>query len=563
MVGIKWGRALLFILPLLLWTVCYGQEISLSVTLDSDTYETGKPITGTIEVTHDQQTQIDPILFMMKDQSIGAEILKQVRFSPDNPLTLSIYQFSVPGQTKAGAYLLPPISIKIGGKVYTSGPTSYQVNLVKTVSATSKLGEQTALKVDAQVVADPPIYPGQHVQFVYTYYYVGDIELTKEQLPLLDAKGFVKVGQKNIEDAEDSGVSIRRISQEGRAVKPGQYDFPASIIEGYGYLEDSMGNKTSKTLLKVEIPEQTVNISPFPKTLQPPSFNGAFGQLEFDVKMLNSAQINLGDKISLQMTVSGKTEDWAVIQMPELCCQPGFSGFFEFPDIPPQVQSQATSKIFKIDLRILSAEIKAIPPIQFSYFDPETRKYQAITSEAIKLKVIPPPLLKNQSQPSPQSSQLFENQVKNLNIAPNQPLAMKDLYNHFLATWWNLLWLPLVVVLIFLQKQLKQEMEVKKKIKKQKTSQELYEEAKRYSANSSQFILYLKQAFVTRLWENQLLSEPQLAPEDWPADQQVGQVRELLSQMEKNYYSPQQDPKTLSQLAHEAQILFNQLRKGL
>ena len=558
MVETKWQKYLfLFIILSLGWKgFGYADDVNVSVTLDHESYESGKLITGTIEVTHDIQNKIDVAQFYLNGKSLPVEFVKDVYFSPDNPLVLSIYRFSLPPET-AGQKTLSPITLQLNDKIYRSSSNSYEVKTIKTVKSSTS-GNDSVLEVDAQIVGNPPFYPGQHFKLQYTYYYVGDIELIKEQLPLLEAKGLVKIGQKSIEDGEKDGVSIRRISQEVRSSQPGKYTFPASEIEGYGYQLDALGNKISKILLKSNIPEMTVEISPFPKEGKPASFNGSYGQFDFQVKMLTPEEIHVGDKLTLQLTFSGTTEDWSIVQMPELCCQPGFSGFFEFPDLPPQIEMGTNSKTFTLDLRPLSPFIQAVPRIQFSFFDPTQSKYFVKNSSLIPLKVDALVTQKSKENKDPSSSNLFRNQVSELDL-PILRLKRSDLSNRFLASWWNLLGIPLGVAFLLWQKKTKENWERQKKEKKQPTSAEFYQTAFNYPYSSGSFIFYLQKAFKTRLWEKKLISSRDERLDQLTLKGPAAKLQNLLKELELQTYGYHQKQHMDSGALKQIQELFDSL----
>lgn len=81
----------------------------------------GKPVTGTIMVTHDANLKIDENSFRMGNEAIKVKLVNQVQLSPSSKLVITIYQFEISGRN-SGAYTLPPITVKVGGEEYQAPP---------------------------------------------------------------------------------------------------------------------------------------------------------------------------------------------------------------------------------------------------------------------------------------------------------------------------------------------------------------------------------------------------------------------------------------------------------
>lgn len=542
-----------------------------------------KALPGTIEVTHDQSIIIDPANFSMKGQPLKVSLTKNVKIASDNPLMVSIYSFELPPQP-AGLEVLPEISLKVGDKIYKSFSSTYEV--LPSSSTTPESPSNTpvepnipsiqteshisgTLQIKAAVEGTEPLYPGQRLKFVYYYYYKGNIGLTKEQLPLLDAKGFLKIGDKEIKDYTVGENSVREITQVVEAVKPGHFSFGPSIVEGLAYQDNASGKtEYGNTTLKSEVPDMSVNVEPFPSAGKPASFNGAVGEFNFDVSLLNSPTITVGDKINLSIKISGKTSDWTGLPLPELCCQPGFSGLFSLSDIPPKEEIKQDSKTFIVEFRPLSDQIKEMPSIEFSYFDPTKRKYVVLHSQPIPLTVKPHPksaadaLLK---EPTPvkkvdetlPESAIAPQQPPPIEILGNYPLNPSDLHNLFLGTWWNLWLIPFGAVLIYLQINLRREIFEKERIKKVENSQSLFNEAMIEPASAT-FFHKLTQAFLLRLVERGEIDSTEISSEDLPNTGMAGEVRAFLCSIEEKRFTGKKSEGE-TQIMEEAQKLFEKL----
>src|SRR5262249_21319295 len=146
---------------------------------------------------------------------LSVELIKEVEVSATSPLRITFYRFTLPGQTK-GLHELPSISVKVGGKLLTSVPSTYEVGALAAGTPTSGI----TLKLENLQQGSSTLYPGEHILLGYRYIYSGDIELTEEKIPLLNAPGLLKVGAKIIKDYTDKGLNYREITQEYEANKP-------------------------------------------------------------------------------------------------------------------------------------------------------------------------------------------------------------------------------------------------------------------------------------------------------------------------------------------------------
>jgi hypothetical protein len=81
----------------------------------------GKPIIGTIMVTHDSNNVIDIHSFRLGEKPLQAELIQSVRLSSYSNLEITTYRFQLEGLTK-GLQTLPPIKVNVGGKDYQAAP---------------------------------------------------------------------------------------------------------------------------------------------------------------------------------------------------------------------------------------------------------------------------------------------------------------------------------------------------------------------------------------------------------------------------------------------------------
>lgn len=529
--------------------ICVGnlqaQDVHIDASVNQNVGVADQSIKGTITITHDSKEKVDPSSFQLEGKPLETSLIQSVPMSAGQSSTLvSIYSFELPAKEE-GLYVLAPISVKVGTKRYQSIAASYTISpaakqpKATTVSAPTRstipspsskedaIRQQTVEENDAPPVftleaflkGPSPFYPGQRAQFVYRISYNRNIDLATSQLPLLYTQDFRKIGDAHIEDYEQNGLTIQDITQEIEAIKPGSFHYEESSITGYAYKIESNGKKTViDELLSAKAPEMIVEVAQFPTKNQPASFNGAIAtQLDAEVKMLTPDKIHVGDAINLEILVSGPS-NLMEMNLPNLACQPGFSGFFILNDLPPLAQSNKNQKKFTVNLRAISSFIKAIPSIEISAFDPTALDYIIWRSPEIPLTVTEIPVADESGiEFSPlQPVQLFLEDMKGIIKKSDVKLpAIKDFEPILVSSHdlkWSWIQTPFVLFMIpigigclfWIWKRLET---LSSNPGEQKMSEKFFKDAFNTQTLPSQIPVLLKQAFTWYIKEHQHFSE--------------------------------------------------------
>lgn len=554
--------AIFLFIFLFLATSLFSEEIKVVSEIDANTAYANQPINGIITITHSSSSKIDTSSFVLDHEPLNVTFARDVPISPHDSLIISIYNFQLPGKSP-GLYVLPSISVVIDGKKYQSPMSSYSVekgtqrpNLndkpqqaqqnvpIKTKTTV----EPPFLKLEASIEGKTSLYPGQRTKLVYHYFFRGNIELTHENLPLIDAKGLIKIGEKEIKSLTEDDISASEISQQVEANQPGEYSFGPSLIEGYAYEEDSLGKRIhTSEKLSSEAPPVTITVLPFPEQGKPTSFNGAVGkEFQLKVSLLTPTETHVGSEIQLSIDITG-TGNIKSVPLPEVCCQPGFSGFFRTSDLPPPENVHENTKTAIVRLYPLSENIKQIPSLEFSYFDPDTATYKSLRSSPIAISVdkaskpsetkeTPTELPAAPSQPSssiqekthvePIKSKIYT--PTSIEIEGIYSLTNADLRDKILGTWWALAAIPLWVALLIYQDNLRYLLLKKKGLQHTLSSQTLMEKAFAELDGSAAFFEKMNKALKTALFEVHLISSASIDDEDLPVDGVAGEVRQFI-----------------------------------
>lgn len=554
-------------------------DVQVTAGIEATNNPPNSPVEGTITITHNLNKSVDKNSFRMEGMPLTTDFIKDVRISPTGPVVISFYHFQIPGKDP-GLYMLPEISVKVEGETYKSIATTYEVSggapsAIPQVAARTS-ATRGALKLEALVDNPQPFYPGQHALFTYRFYFQGDIALTAEALPLLDAKGFEKVGDKVINDSQEGGWSVQTINQEVKAVSPGQFVFPQSTAEGYSYQENPITKKrTYLEKLQGTADAITINVSALPAN-PPSTFTGAIGSYTFQTSLLSPPNVSVEDKVTLAIDISSNDSMLQNVNLPSLN-QPGIKGLFRMSSLPPSGTVQGDTKRFFVDLYPLSTSTTQIPSLAFTYFDPIASKYVTLQSNPItigvttrkegqKTEVQPalpampqPTQMPPEKQPTtigPTTSPRVEMTAPEEIEIPGNP--EKGFNNYWFGTWWGLYLIPLAVILLLLQVYFINYLQKKRAIIPIKNSEVLWNEALSNSSDPERFYPLLTKAFLVRLKENGTISSAEITPESLPSDGTAGKVKNFLSDIQEKRFTG--TPLEISSVIKEASVLFQELK---
>ena len=148
------------------------------------------------------------------------------------------------------------------------------------------------------------------------------------------------------------------------------------------------GRSGTRRSVRITSEAELLKVMPLPTNNVPASFNGAVGQFSM-VVAASPTDLPAGDPItySVQIQARGTLDD---LKLPE---QPGWREFKTYPPTSKVTQKDqlGTAGIKQFEQIVIPthAEIKALPPFEFSFFDPNMRQYRTLKQPAIPLNVQP------------------------------------------------------------------------------------------------------------------------------------------------------------------------------
>jgi len=350
------------------------------------------------------------------------------------------YQHTVNGQTQTrvftgfimdyqltaltpGELKIPALAVQINGKAYYTQPI--------TVSA-SKPAESTTDFLIRMKIGKNTAYVGQPIPLTLTWYLSKKPEQCNLNLPVLNSPEF-EIGTPPEPEKTDSG-NYAKLPLNGQMVlgelgqdtvngkdfqtvsvtryiiptRPGEFKIePATVscsaVTGYKksarrspfsdmFNDDFFGNDPFFSGRQAIVKNffnsseaQTLNVLALPEKGKPANFSGLVGEYIIASKV-EPANASVGEPITLTTMISGIGYT-GNITMPDIESQADFARDFKLSNDKPETKVVDAIKIFKQQIRAKHADIKEVPPIRLSFFNPQTGNYQIVSSQPMPVHI--------------------------------------------------------------------------------------------------------------------------------------------------------------------------------
>lgn len=307
---------------------------------------------------------------------------------------------------RTGKFTIGSASIKVDGKTYKTSPI--QIEVVKGSGGNTNTPNNQDNTTESGSISGKDLYVALNLD--KTSVYQGEqIIATINLYTRLDLSGFEDMklptykGFWAQEIETDSNVKLRRQNIGGKVYQVGTLKrdilFPQKsgtlIIEPFTIdviynkrvrrpsFFDNGYRRFSKTLRSAS---RKIRVKPLPAGA-PESFKGAVGK--FDMKAeLDMNQTKTNEPITLRVTVSGKG-NIKLIDPIDIKFPTGFETFP--PNITPKISNtlagSSGSKTFEYLVMPRHAGDFTIPPLEFTYFDPQSGQYKTLKSQEFEVHV--------------------------------------------------------------------------------------------------------------------------------------------------------------------------------
>jgi hypothetical protein len=208
---------------------------------------------------------------------------------------------------------------------------------------------------------------------------------------------------------------------------------------------------TERRRMELRSDPVTLNVLPLPEEGKPAGFSGAVGRFTLQVSAAPT-EVTAGDPITLRMMLNG-SGNLAEATPPQLVNTDGFRTYETHPGKPEDGGPGSTTiaKSFEQVLIPNDPHVHAVPAVHFSYFDPQTRRYETARTDPIALVVRPPHNVARQ--------EVFAPGTPGQHVAPEEKLGHDIVYikddpgalsvraDHWYGSSFFWLWQPMPLLL--------------------------------------------------------------------------------------------------------------------
>lgn len=326
-----------------------------------------------------------------------------------------VYTFVIQA-AKAGKVTISPATIKFNGKNYASKPVLVSVSKEKVADinqrnrnsavTTSKAntanktvnGANNLLFVDVEV-NKTTAFVNEPVEVYYRIYVAPNLEVELNKKITTKFNNFWSQTEDVQGDWERSVVNNRvyksKIFKKAMLYpqKTGKLEitpitldlninYPTGDFDFFGEPEYNVARREIVSNTK------TIQVNPLPEKGKPDNFTGAVGQFKFDVNVQKN-ELKSGESLQLDLIVSGKG-NLKLFEIPK----PSLPANFEI--FEPKHQEFISENMKGISGKIMDSYtiipqekgVFKLKPLQFSFFDVQTKTYKTISSEAVDLNVL-------------------------------------------------------------------------------------------------------------------------------------------------------------------------------
>ncbi|MEO8604640.1 MAG: BatD family protein [bacterium] len=293
---------------------------------------------------------------------------------------------------REGQFSLGPFVIGHDDERYKTAPVPVHVR-----AANAKANTRAAAPGGAdglRLVVQPgktSVYVGERVPLSVTLY-VGNVSVRDLQFPAFSADGVTveKFGQpeQDTEVIDGRRFTTVRLRSTMTMLRPGPIDLHATMAMNIAtarrgadpFFDQVFGGNTKAVQLDAD--PVVVTVLPLPEAGKPPDFTGALGRFTFALDAKPTA-LDAGDPITLRMTIGGHG-NLAGVNPPAV---PVGDAFRRYDAQPVKGEDSPTERVFEQVLIPKRPEVREVPAVRFSFFDPDARAYQTITRGPIPIEV--------------------------------------------------------------------------------------------------------------------------------------------------------------------------------
>lgn len=168
----------------------------------------------------------------------------------------------------------------------------------------------------------------------------------------------------------------------------GEYNFGPVSFKGLIYIgATSQGKGITKSIYTIA-KKITVKVVPPPIDGRPASYIGAIGTKLTAKASLDAQTCKVGDPLTLTLLLSGNIQ-MDNIYTPSLTLQKNLNKDFRIYEDSAKSETKGDQRTYKYTVRPSKAGTLEFPPIEISFYNPDLKKYQTVTTAPIPIRANP------------------------------------------------------------------------------------------------------------------------------------------------------------------------------
>jgi len=359
--------------------------------------------------------QVDGLTFHQRGQSSRMEFV-------NGDYSASVSSLFLVEADHEGSYTIPSIVIESKEGTVATAPIKFTVTAPRSANTTQASGQGSSgtttrlrsgnaaeIAFMRVIPAKTSSYSGEIVPIEIKVYFREGIQANLNSLPQLQGEGFVlqqlqREPYRTREVVENSRYTVLTWSSALSGIKEGTHQFSMELdatlllrqqrrvqrphgMLGDPFFDDSFFNSFfgsyQEKEVKVASPKLELTVQSLPEEDKPDTFTGAIGDFRLHVKA-DPLEIAKGDPVTLTMTVSGEG-NFDRVQAPQLLKAKGWKSYSPSSEFLKDNSENHGKKVFEQALVAKDENLREIPSVAFSYFDPESGTYKELISASIPL----------------------------------------------------------------------------------------------------------------------------------------------------------------------------------
>ena len=367
-----------------------AHAVTFSAALDRNTIRVGEQAVLTLRFDGGQPSGVPRLPDVPNLQIQFAGQSQQISIVNGQRTASLLLNYAV-AASQPGDYTIPAFNVPIAGAPLPSQPLALKVH-----PAAAKLPDTEAFRQLTFVKLRPGktnAFVGEPFALEVRLYYTLGGEI---QMPSLRGDGFTltpfqhQQGQEQVGNVIYRVIVFRTVATPVKAGKlalgPAQCAFNLHVRTSGGDAFDLFNRGVRAQAVTILSDPLAIDVQPLPTEGRPADFNGAVGNFQMSVSA-SPVDVAVGDPVTVRVQVSGRGALDGV-RMPSLEFGEAFKSYpaSVTTEMPDPLSMTGTRKFEQV-VQPQSGEVRALPAISFSFFDPDARAYRTLKQPATPLRV--------------------------------------------------------------------------------------------------------------------------------------------------------------------------------